>query len=61
LAAKESKNETLSSLNFQDELFWVMTPCSIVTGYQSFRGLSSQGGSTYLWNVGILPQNYTPS
>jgi len=34
----------------QVEVFWVVTPCSVVVGYQLFRG------SMDLWNVGILPQ-----
>jgi len=48
---------------------WVVTPCSIVVGYQRFRGPCSlhlplystplhstpvHGGSMDLWNVGIL-------
>jgi len=31
---------------------WDVTPCSVVVGYQRFRGP---------WNVGILPQHYTAS
>jgi len=28
-------------IKFQVEIFWVVTPCSVVVGYQSFRGLCS--------------------
>jgi len=34
-------------------VFWVVTPCNDVVGYQHF------GGSMALWNVGILPHQYT--
>jgi len=37
----------------QVEVFWVVTPCSIVVGYRRF--------SINLRNVGILPQHYTVS
>jgi len=45
----------------------VVTPCSDVVVYRSFRGtyclhLQGEGrGSMYLWNVGILPYHYTVS
>jgi len=42
---------------FQAEVVWVMTPCSVVVGYQ----YDEDGGSMDLWNVGILPQHYTAS
>jgi len=42
---------------FQVEVFWVVTPCSVVAGYQNSRRL----GSLDLWNVDILPQHYTAS
>jgi len=30
--------ETSSVVMFQVEVFWVVTPCSVVVGYQRFRG-----------------------
>jgi hypothetical protein len=30
--------ETFTSVTFQMEVFWVMTPCNVVVGYQLFRG-----------------------
>jgi hypothetical protein len=42
----------------QVDVFWVLTPCSIVVGYQRFRSpccLHLQG------EVGILPTHYTAS
>jgi len=40
----------------------VVMPCSVVVGYQQFRGPYCEDGSrTDLWNVGILPQHYTAS
>jgi len=29
---------TFTAVMFQVEVFWVVTPCSVVVGYQSFRG-----------------------
>jgi len=52
---------------FQVEVFWVLTQCSVEVGYQRFRGPcrlhieGEDGGRTYLWNVGFLPQHYTAS
>jgi len=37
---------------FQVKVLGVMTPCSVVVGYQRFMDLL---------NVGILPQHYTAS
>jgi len=61
----------------QVEVFWVVTSsCSVLVGYQCFRGLcrlhfggsqgrSGRGGedgsSMDLWNVGTLPRHYTTS
>jgi hypothetical protein len=48
---------------FQVEVFWVVTPCSVVVGYQLFsspRCLHLQG-SLVLRNVGNLLQHYTTS
>jgi len=42
-------------MKIEDKVFWVVTPCTVVAGYQHFRG------SMDLWNVGILPQHYTAS
>jgi hypothetical protein len=51
-------------------VFWVVTPCSAVVGYQHFRRpyclhlhslLPEDGGSMELRNVGILSQHYTAS
>jgi len=30
--------EALTVVLFQVEVFWVVTPCSVVVGYQCFRG-----------------------
>jgi len=51
----------------QVEVFWVVTPCNVMTGYQRFRDpcclhLHPEGeGNMDLWNVCTLPQNYTAS
>jgi hypothetical protein len=60
---------TKLSIIKQNEVFWVVTPCSFVVGYQTFqRSMLSpaslhpeDGGSMDFWNVGILPRNYTAS
>jgi hypothetical protein len=41
------------------EILWVVTLCSVVVGYQRFRG--EGGGSVGLWNDGFLSQHYTAS
>jgi hypothetical protein len=48
---------------FEIEVFWDVTPCSVVVGYQRFRRPfhPRKGGSMDLWNVGILLQHYTAS
>jgi len=52
---------------FQVEVFWVVTSCSVVVGYRRFGGLcclhlqGEHGGSFDLWNVGIPPPHYTAS
>jgi len=50
----------------QIQIFWFVTPCNIVRGYQSFRDPycshhPEDGGSMDLWNFGILPQHHTAS
>jgi hypothetical protein len=54
------------AVNIQFDVFWAMTPCSFVVGYQSFGGPCclhhpEDGGSMVLWNICILPQHYTVS
>jgi hypothetical protein len=51
------------SSEVQEEIFWVMTPCSVVVGYQRFRGLHypEYRGSMDFRSYGILPQQYTAS
>jgi hypothetical protein len=56
---------------FQFKVFWVVTPCGPVVGYQRLGSpyclhlhgeVSENGGSCmHLRNVGILPQDYTAS
>jgi len=41
------------------DVFWVMTPYSVVVGYQHFRGLRCLRLQGDLWSAGILPQHYT--
>jgi len=59
--------EVFTPMKFQVEIFWVVTPFSTVVWYQRFKGpcclhLHPEcGGSMELWNVGILPQDYTAS
>jgi hypothetical protein len=54
------------------EIFWVVTPCGVVVGYQLFGEPCcltlhftsfhpEDGGSMDLRNVGILPQHHTAS
>jgi hypothetical protein len=45
------------------EVFWVVTQCNFVGGYQRFRRPlhPEDGGSLDPLNVGILPQHYTAS
>jgi hypothetical protein len=59
---------------FQVEVFWVVTPCSVVVRYHYFRGPRflhfqsevtslhpEDGGSMDLRKIGVLPQHYTAS
>jgi len=56
-----------SAKKIQVEVSWVVMPCSIVVGYQHFRGLcclhlwSEDGGSMVLQNVDIPSQCYMAS
>jgi len=52
---------TVNHLLFRPvQVFRVVTPCSVVVGYQHFRSLHPEDGASMdLWNVGILPQHYT--
>jgi len=55
--------EAFRALIFRVELFWVVSPCSVVLGYQHFTGsccLHLQG-KVGLWNNGILREMYTVS
>jgi hypothetical protein len=53
-------SESFTSVMFQVDIFWVVTPCSVVVGYQCFGGScclhlqDEYGGSMVLRNVGIL-------
>jgi len=57
------------TVTFHIEVFWVVTPCNSVLGYEPFRGpccLHLQGemkmeASMDLRNDGIVPQHYTVS
>jgi len=50
-----------------DVFYWVVMPCSVVVGYQRFRGPcclhlgAEDGGSKDLCNGGILLHHYTVS
>jgi hypothetical protein len=55
--------EAFTAVIFQVEVFWIVTPCSVMVGYRRCRGPCClhlqdevKGGSGDLWNVGILPQ-----
>jgi len=60
-----AKFEAFMAVMFQVEVFWIVTPCSAVAGYQSVRGpccfYPEDRASLDLWNVGILPQHYKAS
>jgi len=51
----------------QVTVFWIVTPCSNVAGYQCFRASCclhlepEDRGSMVIWNIGILPHHYTVS
>jgi hypothetical protein len=61
--------ETSTVVIFQDEVFWVVTPCRVVVGYQRFRGSCcllfqcevEDGGRKIFRNDGIVPRYYTTS
>jgi hypothetical protein len=61
--------EVFTAVIFQVEVFWTVTPCSVVVGYQRFRGscctrLYFTMRMEATWtpsNVGLLPQHYTAS
>jgi len=60
-------NLSFMAVKIHVKVFWVVTLCGAMVGYQYFRGpwcLSlhpENGYSMDLWNVGILPQHYTAS
>jgi hypothetical protein len=41
------------------EVFWVVTPCSVVVGYQIFRGTCCLHLHCDPHNAGIPPQHYS--
>jgi hypothetical protein len=47
--------EAFTAVMSRVEVFWVVTPCSVVVGYHRFRGPCC----LHLRNVDILPQHYT--
>jgi len=57
------------AVEIQGKVFWVVMPCSVVVGYQHFRGpcclqlqdKDEDGGSMDLQNVGVLPKPYMMS
>jgi hypothetical protein len=60
----QKMGETMST---QFEVFWVVTPCSVMVWYKRFRISfclflqGEDGGCMHLWNFGILLQHYTVS
>jgi hypothetical protein len=58
-------SELKTCMNFEVEVFWVVTPRSVVAGYQCFRTPGclnfhpKDRGIMYLWNVGISYHNTT--
>jgi hypothetical protein len=60
-SGKVARCEVFTAVNIQVEVFRFLTPCSVVVGYQSFRGPrclhldDEDGDSVDLRNVGILP------
>jgi len=48
--------EVFTVMTFRVRIFWIVTPCSAVVGYDT-----EDGGSMDLWNVGILPQHHAAS
>jgi len=53
--------EALKAMMLQVKVFWIVTPCMIVVGYQLFRDPlhPEDGSSMNFWNVGTLRQHYT--
>jgi hypothetical protein len=57
--------EVSAAVRIQVEVFWVVTPYSIVVGYQRFGGPCcfplhpDDGGSMDLRNFGILPRRHS--
>jgi len=47
--------EAFTAVKIHVEVFWILTPCSVVIGYQRFRGSMDH------WNFGIVKQHYTAS
>jgi hypothetical protein len=54
-----TSSEAFKAVMFQVEVFWFVTPFSVIIGYQRFRGPlhPEAGGSTDLCNGGIPPQH----
>jgi hypothetical protein len=61
------KFKVLMVVKIQVEVFWVVTLCSVLVGYQHFGGpcylclQDEGGGSRVLRSTGILPQHYMVS
>jgi hypothetical protein len=53
--------EVFTAAKIHVEVFWVVTPCSVVVAYKHFRGPAASIFTLGLWNCGILPQHYTAS
>jgi hypothetical protein len=59
--------EAFTALIFQVEVFCVVTRCSVVVGYQRFRGpcclhlQTEDDGNMDVWEFGTLPLHYTAS
>jgi len=49
----------LTARKIHGEVFWIVTPCSVVVGYLHIQG--EDGDMLDLRNVGILPEHYTAS
>jgi len=63
-------SEVFTAINIQVEVFWVVTPGSVMVGYWRFGGSCclhfqgeevKNGGNMILRNVGILSHHYTAS
>jgi hypothetical protein len=58
----DSRLEVFMAVNIQIKVFWIVTPCSDVVGYQRFGGsccLHVQGEEKKRWY--FLSQHYTAS